>query len=657
MKDLHNIYGISSIIFLIVLAISPAKDYFTEWRAYQNEYNELIKEQPVKISPAQIGIKQIWVQKLGRVDRCVSCHLGLKEKAMAYAKQPFRTHPNIYHDIEEFGCTICHRGQGLATNAEEAMRETKYWDEPLLPRKYIEASCGVCHKESEAPDAPKLTLGRKLLIKANCVGCHKIGGLVKEKFIPSLNGIGDKVNRAWLVRWLKNPGQIRPETLMPDFRLSDEEANILADFLMTFKKYDNNKVLEPLPLLLADKSRQGELAALGEIRLREARCISCHRINGKGGSLAPDIGKIASKVSPRWLYTYLKNPKSLQPGVEMPRYGFDEKNLAALTAYIMNEFVDEEAVEDTVTTSHQPVPNFMEKGEKLFRKYNCSGCHELAGVKKSDEMGPDLSFIGSKKLYELEFGKSGVRHTLPDYIYAKLKMPRAFLENARMPDFHFTEEEIEAITVALLSYRDGNLPIEYIVPEQAQSTYNPQGGFGKLVDDLSCFACHKFYGRGGTIAPDLTIVGSQLQTDWIKDYFKVPYTIRPILTERMLNLFITDKEINAMVEYMEMVLRDNAMDSIRIPLGDKSLIAEGQRLYYDKYGCQACHQIGAKGGYVGPPLDKSGSRLKSAWLYSWLKNPQKYKPDTIEPNNALTDEEAKAITVYLMSLKQGKTQQ
>jgi cytochrome c1 len=61
-----------------------------------------------------------------------------------------------------------------------------------------------------------------------------------------------------------------------------------------------------------------------------------------------------------------------------------------------------------------------------------------------------------------------------------------------------------------------------------------------------------------------------------------------------------------------------------------------------------------KGGYVGPPLDKLDTRLKAGWIYHWLKDPQSFKPATIEPNNNLSDEDADAITAFLLMHKEGK---
>jgi cbb3-type cytochrome oxidase cytochrome c subunit len=144
------------------------------------------------------------------------------------------------------------------------------------------------------------------------------------------------------------------------------------------------------------------------------------------------------------------------------------------------------------------------------------------------------------------------------------------------------------------------------------------------------------------------VEASQANAKWIAGYFKIPYSLRPILTERMPNLFMSDAKIRTIVDYMEKVFIADSMD--HAVKTDPATVAKGRGLYFERYGCQSCHQIAGKGGYVGPPLDKVGSRLKAGWIYHWLKNPQAYKPESIEPNNRLNDDEADALTAYLLTL-------
>jgi cytochrome c1 len=82
-------------------------------------------------------------------------------------------------------------------------------------------------------------------------------------------------------------------------------------------------------------------------------------------------------------------------------------------------------------------------------------------------------------------------------------------------------------------------------------------------------------------------------------------------------------------------------------------VEHGRQLFYSKYACQACHIVDTKTdkGYIGPTLTQVGSRLTPAWIYAWLKNPQALRPGVAEPNQNMSDEDAHALTAFLMSLQ------
>jgi cytochrome c1 len=48
--------------------------------------------------------------------------------------------------------------------------------------------------------------------------------------------------------------------------------------------------------------------------------------------------------------------------------------------------------------------------------------------------------------------------------------------------------------------------------------------------------------------------------------------------------------------------------------------------------------------------------MNPAWIYAWLKDPQALRPGSMEPKWQMSDDDARALTAYLMSLK-GLTKQ
>ena len=174
-----------------------------------------------------------------------------------------------------------------------------------------------------------------------------------------------------------------------------------------------------------------------------------------------------------WLYNYIKNPKHLQPDVEMPRFRFSEKELVGVVAYMKSEYVDFDMSEPPLNESsttlrvgrpvgslrpHAPDPQFYEKGLALVKKYNCGGCHDLGTMKSYGELGPELSYVGSKKMYEIDFGQSGIEQSLSSYLVSKLKSPRIFSSKMKMPNYELGDEEAQAIAVALLGNTNEPIP-------------------------------------------------------------------------------------------------------------------------------------------------------------------------------------------------------
>jgi mono/diheme cytochrome c family protein len=187
---------------------------------------------------------------------------------------------NSKHPGEKFGCTICHSGQGSATdfywathtpdNPEQAKKwkekhdwgAVHFWDFPMFPKRFTESSCLKCHHQVtdlitsyNYHEAPKLLRGYNLIREYGCFGCHEINGTKdgnpvgpdlrlepypapellppadRERLLsdktnppgtlrkvgPSLFRLSEKTNREWVERWIKSPRTFRPDTKMPHF--------------------------------------------------------------------------------------------------------------------------------------------------------------------------------------------------------------------------------------------------------------------------------------------------------------------------------------------------------------------------------------------------------------------------------------------------------
>jgi mono/diheme cytochrome c family protein len=659
--DSTRAFGVVSAILLLLLAIAPAKNFFSEWRHYQHGYLQLIRSRGDAVTLQrhfEPGIHQIWHPDLNVTDRCGTCHVGLNEASLGdVSQQPFRKHPVIPHKTDEYGCVLCHRGQGAATTVEEAHSSTLAWEQPILPARYMESGCGQCHR-GDLASTPQLNEGRALLASYGCVQCHTIrkpdGTTIKAtQDAPSLLHVADKTSREWVYAWLKDPKSYAVSAKMPNFQLKDEDARDISAFLIA------NSTALPGDTLTVSAQKASDAAA-GASLYGESFCASCHAVqnaagNLVGGNVGPELTRIGNKAKPAWLEAWIHNPRVYDSKTEMPHYRFTDAQIATMAG-----FLEAKTDSDLLANVHleAATPEQIAHGKSLIMDYGCASCHEIGGIKKPDNFAPELTRIGSKSISQLLF-LPNMPHTLPDYIAGKIRQPRAFASGLKMPQYSFTSDQIDALTTALLAQneRAQTLPASVVVAAPSASHYEPAGKAGKIMADLACFSCHMINGRGGDMAPDLTWEGSSVQRQWLEDFLRNPNTLRPALIRRMPKFNLSPDDIKTLSDYIMTVYQSPDVD--RDSMADSGYpatqVEQGKQLFYSKYACQGCHIVDVKAdkGYIGPTLTAVGSRLTAAWVYHWMKNPQALRPGTVEPNRNMSDDDAKALTAFLMMQKGG----
>lgn len=565
-------------------------------------------------------LKQIVNADLGLVDRCSTCH-------------PERSHPAPWleqHPVEKFGCSSCHEGQGRATTAAAAHRSDPSWPRPLLLNPLLGAACARCHDEEELLFEPYLGDGRKLFLDSGCVGCHEVAAFRgAAKIGPDLTRVGSKVKPSWLLAWLKRPRDYQPRTRMPNFQLSEREITVLAAYLVTLRA---SAALPPADAPAARAEEGGKL-------FRESRCVSCHTLKGRGGKLAGELECFGSKADPAWVADYLRDPRRYFPNTRMPRYRFNEAQARALAAYLTAELRCQE----------DPAPNrppaAPQEAERLIRRYGCYGCHEIPGFEKAGPVGAELDGYADKPVERLDFGaETKVGRTWQDWTFAKLKKPRRFRDTLKMPDYELEDAEALNLLVFLRSLTVRPIPAAYRIRSPAGAPYKPEGEFGRLVEELHCLECHRIRGTGGSLAPDLSMEGSRARRVWLREFLKSPQPLRLYMEERMPNFRLTANEIDTIVNYFGTVLVVDLPAAGEIP---GELAREGRRLYFEKYACQACHQLGEQGGAIGPELTTVAKRLTPEWLLAYLRDAHRLVGDVPEPAWKMPDADARAIAAFL----------
>lgn len=644
----HQAFAALGIAFLAIFSWVFFQEYLAEWRTTQAQFRRLERQvkdpHALSLAPPVAGIRQIWVTDLDRVDRCTTCHLGVDDPSFAGAPQPFAAHRGTWlrtHPPERYGCTVCHGGQGEATTYRDAAHlRIPYWPEPLRAGELLEANCGTCHRQRVVPQAFWLTSGRDQIARAGCVACHDIPDFSREETrAPRLGSVGYKLQPEWINVWLANPRDYLSQARMPNFRLPPDEIAGLSAFLLA------QRAVAPLDSSGLDWVKADP--ARGRILFGEARCVTCHMINGRGGTLGPDLSAVGSKVRREWLYSFLKDPTRDQPDTLMLRYRFADAEIRDLVAYLTDELLGATQPSAAPEARYQN-PVLVEKGREAFIRHGCYSCHRFAGMENLPKIGPSLVSIGDRPVEPAEFKGETVVATLPNWLFLKLREPDKLTEQSRMPTYAFTELEAASVVVGLLSIRKTELPASRVTTAPRPEPYQPQGAFGALVTRYRCLSCHQVRGHGGTLSTvPLDRIGSQFQHAYLVDYLQNPGAVRVGLEERMPNFKMTVEEARALADYMTTVFVD---DSLERPFrADAEAARRGERLFAT-LGCRSCHIVGGSGGYVGPDLSDTGRRLKPGWIEAWLSAAEKWKPGTLQPNYGLNPEEVRDLVTYLMTL-------
>lgn len=265
---------------------------------------------------------------------------------------------NSPHPMLKFGCTICHAGQGSATDfvnaahtpadaeqekewhEEYGWAHSHFWDFPMLSSRFTESSCLKCHHEvtdlvryGSKEEASKLLRGYHLVQDNGCFGCHEIAGIKSGREIgpdlrlepqpaleyrtpaeqdkakadplnlpgryrkvgPSLRRIAEKTNQDWVRKWIQSPRGFRPDTKMPHFYdLSNNRPAVLPD---DQKHFPDAEIHSIAYYLLAES--KGNLEGGDTTRKILKDTIATHQTNLRKGPLADREWKELQNASRR----------------------------------------------------------------------------------------------------------------------------------------------------------------------------------------------------------------------------------------------------------------------------------------------------------------------------------------------------------------------
>ncbi|MFN4260200.1 MAG: c-type cytochrome, partial [Gemmataceae bacterium] len=397
---------VASLVTLVFLVAAMVRENFlTDWRSHQRHYRQLLEKsdderQRQLAQSFQIELRQIDLPQFNTVDRCVTCHVGIDNPAMAQQPNPYRYHHGDFlkwHPPEKYGCTVCHRGQGSATTFHEATAIEEYWDYPLLPVHLTQASCGACHAPDSplmAKHAPKLAHGRQLFLDRGCQSCHKLGdvggqlgpvldneGLKIKHQLPMAHVQGDRTLVNWLQQHFDNPQHIVPGSQMRPPRLTAAENEALTVYMISLQDRDWPKNYYPADQVAA-WNRELHEKTTDPVILYNRFCVNCHgdgtysqwdrffnrfvpAIRGPGLRAVADSDYLRTAIDQG-------RPGTLMPAWNKQAGGLTAEQVDALVTYLKSG--DGKSLQVL-----RPPPTALEsgnanRGSELFIQH-CAGCH------------------------------------------------------------------------------------------------------------------------------------------------------------------------------------------------------------------------------------------------------------------------------------------
>lgn len=591
----------------------------------------------------EFQIKQVnlGVAGAGVVDRCESCHLGVREPVRLTARNmgrepAFVSHPDPdlfrIHDPDRFGCSACHGGNGRATTStERAHGRYKHWLWPLYYKENVQAGCNQCHdRDRVTAGADVLNHGKDLFQNRGCMGCHRYEGFDREtdglsnarQTIKQLEMERDGYNRE--IKWALEEANL-PAT-------SDEQARRL--------------------LQRADALRQN--ISKVEARIDQLHTQSRYLLQDQK-KVGPNLKEIKLKLNRDWMPMWLKNPQAFRPGTKMPSFRLDDEEIRAISAFLW------QSAHDGPSLQGQPAGD-LNNGKELFKTRGCLGCHSIEGRaidlgagRVGGDFAADLSRLGEKANYDYivrwvhnprqrttPYCPAEKRDLTPED-YARKNLPFVFdsdhskcpndghelqIQNMTvMPNFRLSDQEARDIATFLMAQKKAGV-VYSNASFMDDASLRERGE--RLVKSFGCAGCHEIRGLEDEqrIGTELTKEGSKpierldfavLTHDamqgiepfgggengrsWYNHKGFFEHKLRdPAIYDRgkektreerlrMPNIFLEKDDITALTTFLLGSVEASVPEAMRYsPVGQKREVQDGWWVI-KKYNCVGCHNV------------------------------------------------------------------
>jgi mono/diheme cytochrome c family protein len=335
----------------------------------------------------------------------------------------------------------------------------------------------------------------------------------------SLEHVAAKYSRQSLSEFLFRPLHVRASGRMPDMKLTPDESQAIASYLMRATTQE----AEPLiPRELEAIVPQEPLVALGKKYAQQFNCAACHSLPEI--EAAPLLGSLEN--------ANLSGGCLSKTDDRSPRFQWEDAQVEAIVAALAEN--SQEPDTDQVVVA------------KTLTAFRCTACHtrdEYGGIPEvydayftgSDErladdgrIPPPLTLVGAKLrpewMKKVLFDGESVRY------YMATRMPQ--YHPSHLGELPSLLARVDVLEGDLLAGKEMNLPSpESRSESERQGERLLRAGGQELLGDkgLNCVACHSFNGKSaeGTQGMDLLTAYPRLQPAYFNSYLRGPSAFRP----------------------------------------------------------------------------------------------------------------------------------
>ncbi len=443
----------------------------------------------------------------------------------------------------------------------------------------------------------------------------------------------------------------------------------------------------------------------GRTIVRNLGCDGCHAFGAGDAPIkrGPALTHVRSKLAPGFLLQWIREPVPRRPDRRMPQFWPNAdrspeeaerkaKESLEIAAYL-------QAASEPYPSSEglaSPTAALAERGEYIFDRVGCRGCHVI-GIDGRDDVqvaepsaedaaeedamddfwGDEEAEDEAEPLPPIEHGPAlgdvSARMTAA-FIGGWLLDPKGYWRDATMPKMRLTANQAAALAAYLVGL--GDAPPE--APAELTGAIDPAlAAKGKVhVGKYGCAGCHDIPGfeDAPRVGPELAGFGAKTSREF---YYgdEVPtrdertwqwYTRAKLTTPRrfrsrdvrpvMPDYGLEGAELEAVMVFLR---GHRAVDvpAEYIPQIDDAEYRRGAEIF-EASNCRGCHTVDGRDGdiaryyadmhLVPPTLAGEGARVRPQWLFGFLIDPRPLRPwlEIQMPTFALDEDDARALVRY-----------